>query len=54
MDRFKERENTFSGTDSNLTVNGDKLQDRTNVPNGFNTFCKAVTKNGTFKNREKR
>ena len=54
MDRYKERENTVSGTDSNLTVNGDKLQDPTNLPNGFNTFFIAVTKNGTFKNREKR
>jgi hypothetical protein len=54
MERYKERESTFSGTDSNLTVSGDEMQDPTNLPNGFSTFFKAVTKNGTFKNREKR
>ena len=40
MECYKERdkENTFSGRGSNLTVNGEKLKDPTCVANAYNNF----------------
>ena len=47
MEHYKERdrESTVSGTVSNLTVNGEKLMDTTEMANAFNHFYIQLMKN---------